>query len=64
MSQALELIAPGHPRWVDVGLHGAKVEAVPSILRGGLHTRFGVGREKRCRIHLAPQILRNVAEQA
>eukprot|EP00969_Alexandrium_andersonii_P271724 12009788-Alexandrium_andersonii.AAC.1 len=27
MSQALERITPGHPRWVSVGLHGTKVEA-------------------------------------
>eukprot|EP00969_Alexandrium_andersonii_P020863 911417-Alexandrium_andersonii.AAC.1 len=33
VSQALELVEPGHARWVDVGLHGTKVNLVPSIPR-------------------------------
>eukprot|EP00969_Alexandrium_andersonii_P039863 1746783-Alexandrium_andersonii.AAC.1 len=64
MSQALELIEPGHPKWVEVGPHGAKVGFVPSILREGLDAKFCAGREKRCRIHLAPQVLRNATQQA
>eukprot|EP00969_Alexandrium_andersonii_P318667 14076373-Alexandrium_andersonii.AAC.1 len=64
MSQALGLIEPGHPKWIDVGLHGAKVGFAPSILREGLDTKYSVGREKRCRIHPVPQVLRNVTQQA
>eukprot|EP00969_Alexandrium_andersonii_P322545 14251175-Alexandrium_andersonii.AAC.1 len=40
VSQALEQVEPGHPRWVDVGLHGAKVDFVPSILREGLDAKY------------------------
>eukprot|EP00969_Alexandrium_andersonii_P301891 13344754-Alexandrium_andersonii.AAC.1 len=64
MSQALEQVEPGHPRRVDVGLHGAKVNFAPSILREGLDAKYSAGKEKRARIHLVPQIRRDVAQQA
>eukprot|EP00969_Alexandrium_andersonii_P215370 9513080-Alexandrium_andersonii.AAC.1 len=64
MSQALEQVEPGLPRWVDVGLHGTKVDFVPNILREGLDAKYSVGKEKRARIHLVPQIRRDVTQQA
>eukprot|EP00969_Alexandrium_andersonii_P203199 8979285-Alexandrium_andersonii.AAC.1 len=38
MPQALQVIKPGDPDWVSVGLHGTKEQVVPSILREGLDT--------------------------
>eukprot|EP00969_Alexandrium_andersonii_P353551 15440171-Alexandrium_andersonii.AAC.1 len=64
VNQVLEQISPGHPRWFAVGLRGTKLESAQSILRGGLDARFSVGREKRRHIYMAPQVRRDVTDQA
>eukprot|EP00969_Alexandrium_andersonii_P206282 9113884-Alexandrium_andersonii.AAC.1 len=63
MSQALELVEPGHERRVDVGLHGTKVNLVPNIFREGLDTKYSVGKEKRAHIHLVPKLRRDLSQQ-
>eukprot|EP00969_Alexandrium_andersonii_P007969 347463-Alexandrium_andersonii.AAC.1 len=51
MAQALEVAQPGHARWVDVGLHGAKEQFAPNILREGLDTKYSAGKERRTHTH-------------
>eukprot|EP00969_Alexandrium_andersonii_P147796 6534464-Alexandrium_andersonii.AAC.1 len=61
--QALQVVKPGDPDWVAVGLRGTRGNLVPNILREGLDTKHSTGKEKRTHVHLVPKARPGLAGQ-